>query len=38
MKIKKLTLNNFMAWCEKWKAIDEDGTITIKNVLERWRR
>ena len=24
--------------CEKWKAIDEDEPITIKNVLERWRR
>ena len=31
-------VNVYDTWCEKWKAIDEDGTITIKNVLERWRR
>lgn len=31
-------VNVYDIWCEKWKAIDEDEPITIKNVLERWRR
>lgn len=31
-------VNVYDTWCEKWKAIDEDELITIKNVLERWRR
>ena len=31
-------VNVYDTWCDKWKAIDKDEPITIKNVLERWRR
>lgn len=31
-------VNVYDTWCERWKAIDEEEPITIKNVLERWRR